>query len=292
MVRVSKLPNNVMRLWRILRDCTLCPRQCHVDRAAGAIGACRIGTKAVVASAGPHFGEEPALVGSGGSGTIFLSGCNLDCVFCQNCDISQSIAGQEMLPVQIADLALRLAERGCENVNFVSPSHVAHAVAEAIYTARRRGLSVPIVYNCGGYDSIETLQLLEGLIEIYMPDFKWADAKVAKRYSAVEDYPEAATAGLAEMFRQVGPLQLDDRSVAVRGVLVRHLVMPGDLAKSQTVIDIVARVAPGCTINVMGQYRPAYRAQEHPELLVKPKLKEVHRLRRYAAGCGLIRADH
>jgi len=288
---VKALPANIKLLRRVIRDCTLCARNCHVDRAAGELGACKVASQAVVASYGPHFGEEQPLVGSGGSGTIFFSGCNLGCVFCQNCDISQSVAGQVMTPARIASIALSLADRGCENVNFVSPSHVAHAMAEAIWLARRDGLKVPVVYNTGGYDSPETLTLLEGLVEIYMPDFKWASAEAGAKYSKVTDYPRAAAAALAEMYRQVGPLQTDERGVATRGVLVRHLVMPGDLAGSRKVIEMVAGAAPGSAINVMGQYRPAYRAADFPELLDRPSRAEIQALRSWAVSVGLRSLD-
>ncbi|HEV57455.1 MAG TPA: radical SAM protein [Phycisphaerales bacterium] len=293
--RVHK-PGEPQQWADLVRDCVLCPRACHVDRMAGQLGACRCGARAVVASAGPHFGEERCLVGTGGSGTIFLAGCNLDCVFCQNCDISHPpsvrAAGREIEPEQIAALALGLEARGCENINFVSPTHVAHAVAEAVAIARQEGLRVPIVYNCGGYDSVETLHRLEGLIEVYMPDFKWADADAGRRYSGVPDYPAIATAALREMYRQVGPLVTDARGVAVRGVLVRHLVMPGDLARSREVIDFVAAAAPACAINVMAQYRPCHRAAEYPELLAPVARRTVAALRQYAVDRGLVRADH
>ncbi|HUS47444.1 MAG TPA: radical SAM protein [Phycisphaerae bacterium] len=285
---MSRSQDNVARLREVIRDCTLCPRRCRVDRQAGQVGSCRIGAEAVVASAGPHFGEEPPLVGAGGSGTIFLAGCNLHCAFCQNFDISQDAAGRKVTPAQLAAIALGLQARGCENVNFVTPTHVAHAVAEAIRIARGRGLNVPIVYNCGGYESVEMLGLLAGLVEIYMPDFKYADAAAAAKYSDAKDYPAVATAALAEMYRQVGPLALDDRGVAARGLLVRHLVLPGDLAGSEKVIDIVAATAPGCTINVMAQYRPAYRAAEFPELMSRPSPAEIARLREHAGQKGLV----
>jgi putative pyruvate formate lyase activating enzyme len=262
-----------------------------VDRTAGEIGSCKLAGEAVVASWGPHFGEEPVLVGRGGSGTIFLSGCNLHCVFCQNSDISQSLSGKEVTLAQIAAFALDLAANGCENVNFVSPSHVAHAVAEAICIARGEGLTVPIVYNTGGYDSLETLRLLDGLIEIYMPDFKWADEPHGKKYSDVPDYPKVAAAVLEEMYRQVGPVETDSRGIATRGVLVRHLVMPNDLAGSTRVIDTVARIAPGTMINVMGQYRPAHLAGGYAELMSLPSREEIHSLRTYAASRGLVLSD-
>lgn len=290
------LPDAVAELNAIIRDCTLCPRQCRIDRIAGETGACRTRARARVASSGPHFGEEPVLVGPrsprGGSGTIFFSGCNLDCVFCQNHDISHSTPGREVTPGQLAVVALALAERGCENINFVTPTHVAHAVAEAVVVARANGLAVPTVYNCGGYESVETLRRLEGIIDIYMPDFKYADAAAAEKYSGVPDYPEVAAAALAEMFRQVGPLETGVRGVATHGVLVRHLVMPADIAKSRDVIETVARTAPGCAINVMAQYHPAFRAAEFPDLLAAPAAAEVASLQQHAAGLGLRRVDH
>jgi len=258
-----------------------------VDRQAGQIGACRIGSRAVVASAGPHFGEEPCLVSSGGSGTIFFAGCNLACVFCQNADISQAAEGRPRTPGQIAEIALGLQRRGCGNINFVTPTHVAHAVAEAIVLARASGLTIPAVYNCGGYESVGTLGRLEGLIDIYMPDFKWADEPAGWKYSGVADYPAVATAGLAEMYRQVGPLRLDARGEAVAGLLVRHLVMPGDLAHSSDAIDIIARTAPRCTVNIMPQYRPAFNAGREPELADRPDSARIESLRQQARSRGL-----
>ncbi|MGB2819817.1 MAG: radical SAM protein [Phycisphaerae bacterium] len=288
---MTELPANVKALARMIAPCTLCPRRCSVDRGAGQVGACRIGSQAVVVSVGPHFGEEPVLVGRGGSGTIFLAGCNLDCVFCQNADISHSSEGRQMPAGEMARAALRLAAMGCENVNFVTPTHVTHAVGEAIALARRGGLTVPIVYNCGGYESSETLRLLEGLVEVYMPDFKYADADAGLKYSGVPDYPAVAAETLAEMYRQVGPLETDESRVAVRGVLVRHLVMPGDLANSREVIETVARIAPGAALNVMAQYRPCFRANEYPELSRRPRLEAVRALQALADERGLPRPE-
>jgi len=275
----------------MLAACELCPRRCRVNRTAGQLGACRVSVEPLVASAGPHFGEEPVLVGRGGSGTIFLSGCNLDCVFCQNFDISHAASGSPASPEQIAAMMLRLEGMGCENVNFVSPTHVAPALAEAVVLARGRGLRVPVVWNCGGYESVRALEKLEGLVEIYMPDFKWADAEAGRKYSGVEEYPAHARAALAEMYRQVGPLKVNPRGAAERGVLVRHLVMPGDLARSREVIDVVAETAPACAVNVMGQYRPAYRAEEYAALRGWPSVATVRTLRDYAASKGLVRVD-
>lgn len=275
----------------MLEPCRACPRLCKAHRLQGEVGFCRTGALPRVASAGAHFGEEPVLVGLGGSGAIFFQGCNLDCVFCQNFDISHEPGGQEVTLEQLAGLMLQMQARGCSNVNLVTPTHVSPQILEAITLARRGGLALPIVYNCGGYESVRMLGMLEGSVEIYMPDFKYGSAAAGKKYSGVPDYPEVARAALAEMYRQVGPLQLDDNHLAVRGVLVRHLVLPVDIADSEKVIDVVAETAPGCGINVMGQYRPCYRAGEFPKLLVRPRRETVQRLREHAAGRGLMRVD-
>ncbi len=290
---VAELPANILRLRELIRDCELCPRCCRVDRTAGEVGACGIGETALVNSAGPHFGEEPVLVGRGGSGTIFFAGCNVACIFCQNWDISHTTDGEPTTPAEIAQVALALARRGCENINFVTPTHVSHAVAEAVWTARAGGLTVPVVYNSGGYEAVATRRLLEGLVDIYMPDFKYGDPAAGRKYSGVDDYPAVAAAALAEMYRQVGPLQTDARGAAARGVLVRHLVLPADLARSRDALTAVACAAPACAINVMGQYHPAGEAAVIPveELLACPSAEEVAELRRYAVSLGLVRVD-
>jgi len=283
------LADNVRLLDEMVRDCTLCPRHCHVARTAGQVGVCSVGAKAVFASAGPHFGEEPVLVGKGGSGTIFFAGCNLHCVFCQNYDISQLVSGPGMSGQQLASHMLNLQQQGCENINFVSPTHVSHVVARAVSLACAHGLTISTVYNSGGYDSVRTLRLLDGLIDIYMPDVKYFDAETGRKYSGVDDYPRVAQAALAEMYRQVGPLQIGANGVASRGVMVRHLVLPNGVAGSDRVIETVGRIAPGCAINVMGQYRPAYRAAEYPELSATVRRAEIERLRQLAEDVGLRR---
>jgi len=271
----------------MLSPCRLCPRACGADRLGGQTGFCGVGRLARVASAGAHFGEEPILVGPGGSGTIFFQGCNLDCVFCQNHEISHRPGGAEVSAEELAGLMVDLQTRSCSNVNLVTPTHVAAQIAEALVCARRKGLTLPVVYNCGGYESVEVLRLLAGHVDVYMPDFKYASADAGRKYSGVPDYPRAARAALAEMYRQVGPIALDERHLAVRGVLVRHLVLPADLADSAAVIDVVAETAPAAAMNVMGQYRPAYRAGEFPELLAVPRADRVAELRRRAAARGL-----
>ncbi len=275
----------------MLSPCRACPRSCGAARLAGETGFCRTGALARVASAGAHFGEESVLVGTGGSGTIFFQGCNLDCVFCQNYDISHEDGGIEVSCEQLARLMLDLQRRRCSNVNFVTPTHVAPQLMQAVARARQEGLRLPVVYNCGGYESVEMLRLLSGFVQVYMPDFKWGEARAARKYSGPGDYPEVARAALAEMYAQVGPLEVNASGLAVRGVMVRHLVLPMDLTESEKVIDAVAEIAPGAGINVMGQYRPCYRASEFPELLLLPRRSEIHRLRRCAAARGLRRLD-
>jgi len=274
-------------LEQMLSPCRLCPRVCGADRLGEKAGFCSVGRLARVASAGAHFGEEPILVGPGGSGTIFFQGCNLDCVFCQNHEISHRPGGVEVSADQLAGLMTDLQKRSCSNVNLVTPTHVAAQIVEALVRARRKGLALPVVYNCGGYESVEVLRLLAGHVDVYMPDFKYASADAGLKYSGVPDYPTVARAALAEMYRQVGLIALDERRLAVRGVLVRHLVLPADLADSAAVIDAVAETAPGSAMNVMGQYRPAYRAGEFPELLAVPRAERVAELRRLAAARGL-----
>lgn len=220
-----------------------------------------------MASAGPHFGEERPLVGTGGSGTIFFGSCNLACCFCQNYDISQFRAGEEMDVPELAAQMLQLQRRGCHNVNLVTPTHVTPGIVAALGIAAREGLRIPIVYNCGGYESVETLRLLDGIVDIYMPDIKYSDDDEALRYSGAPGYWARAREAVLEMHRQVGDLTLDSRGIAVRGLLIRHLVLPGGLAGTDRVMDFIGtRVSAGSWVNVMDQYRPCWRACRVPEL--------------------------
>lgn len=270
-----------------MNPCMLCPQNCSVYRSKGEIGFCGIGEKPLVSSVGPHFGEESVLVGSGGSGTIFFAGCNLACVFCQNYDISHQRHGRPVTVEQLAQSMLRLQDSGCVNVNFVTPSHVSATIAEAIELARSKGLTVPTVYNSGGYDSVETLKLLEGFIDIYMPDMKYADAEVAEELSAAPDYPSINFAAVKEMHRQVGDLKTK-QGVATCGLLVRHLVLPNNLADSFEIVDFLAeQVSPSTTINVMAQYRPCYKAAAHPKINRRPTPEEIQSARRSAIKKGL-----
>jgi len=279
----------VFGLRRLIAPCHLCPRDCGVDRLRGERGVCGVGEKAAVASSGPHFGEEACLVGRGGSGTIFLGGCNLRCVFCQNYDISHYPLGDERTPDEIAGLMLRLAVAGCENINVVTPTHVTHALAEAVVAARARGLSVPVVWNSSAYEKVETLRHLEGLVDIYMPDMKFDRPESAEAYCSASDYPEAARAAVGEMHRQVGDLAIEG-GLARRGLLVRHLVMPGGGEESRAILDFLASLSPDTWVNVMGQYRPAGLVRpggRWPELERRPAAEEVAEARRHARHLGL-----
>jgi putative pyruvate formate lyase activating enzyme len=267
--------------------CRLCPRNCLAKRKEGQIGYCEIGFEPVVSSAGPHFGEEPVLVGTGGSGTIFFAGCNLSCVFCQNYDISHFKQGETTSIEQIAQIMLRLQRMGCVNINLVSPSHVAYQAAAAIEIARNEGLKSPIVYNSGGYDSVETLKLLEDFVDIYMPDMKYADSSSAAKYSDAKDYPQINSAAVKEMHRQKGDLIIKN-GLAVKGLLVRHLVLPNNLAGSKKIIALLAdEVSTTTFINIMAQYRPCYNAVKYPELNCPPNYGYIDELRGYASGRGL-----
>ena len=271
-----------------LRSCALCPRRCGADRLGDERGACGIGRFAVVASAGPHFGEEAPLVGTGGSGTIFFSGCNLSCVYCQNFDISQTVRGETARPARLAALMLALQAAGCHNINLVSPSHVAAEILEALPAAVEGGLRLPLVYNSGGYDSAGTLRLFDGVVDIYMPDAKYGGNEEGKIYSGVPDYADVNRAALAEMHRQVGPLTLDGHGIARRGLLIRHLVLPNDIARSEAVLRFIARsLSPDSYVNIMDQYRPCHHASSYPELSRRITSEEFRRVREIARSLGL-----
>jgi putative pyruvate formate lyase activating enzyme len=244
-----------------LDACDLCPRECGVCRRLGKVGLCRTARRARVASFFPHMGEEDPLRGTRGSGTIFFSYCNLRCQYCQNHDISQEGRGETVEAEALADMMLRLQEMGCHNVNFVSPTHVVAQIIEAVAIAAGRGLRIPLVYNTGGYDSLAALALLDGVIDIYMPDMKYADPALALQYSKIKDYPAHNQAAVREMHRQVGDLVLDEDGIAQRGLLVRHLVLPGGLAGTEAVARFLAEeISKDTYVNLMGQYRPEYRA--------------------------------
>ena len=273
------------------RTCDLCARYCRIDRSERT-GACKTGLRARLASFGPHHGEEDPLRGVAGSGTIFFSWCNLRCQYCQNADISQAPAGREVDSEELADIMLSLQRSGCHNINFVSPSHVVAEILEALVIAARSGLNLPLVYNTGGFDSLEALSLLDGVIDIYMPDMKYGDARIARTHSKIGNYPEINRKAVREMHRQVGDLCLDADGIAQRGLLVRHLVLPGSLAGTEEVVRfLVDEISPNTYLNIMGQYRPAYRAKEYPRLDRILRSKELQDALRLAAQAGLTRLD-
>ena len=271
-----------------LSHCTLCPRRCGVDRNAGQLGACRVGAQALVNSAGPHHGEERPLSGWKGSGTVFFAGCNLGCVFCQNWEISQRCDGRPLSQAQLAQTFLDLQHAGCHNLNLVTPSHIVPQFLAALQIALEQGFRLPVVYNSGGYDSVETLALLDGVVDIYMPDFKFADSRQAAPYLGVADYTEVARAALREMQRQVGDLEISSAGIAQRGLLVRHLVLPDNLAGTAAVLDFLAgEISTNTYLNLMDQYRPCYRAHEFPSLDKRPSRGEMQRARVKARELGL-----
>jgi putative pyruvate formate lyase activating enzyme len=273
------------------QECDLCARYCRIDRRMQT-GACRTGTKAWVASFAPHHGEEDPLRGWRGSGTIFFSWCNLRCQYCQNADISQAPAGRELDSQELATVMLALQERGCHNINFVSPSHVVAEILAALLIAAENGLRLPLVYNTGGYDSLEALELLDGVIDIYMPDMKYSDAYLARTYSKIGNYPEVNRAAVQEMHRQVGDLEMDAHGIARRGLLIRHLVLPGGLAGTEQIIDFIAQeISRHTYLNLMDQYRPAYRAHRYPALARPIELGEYTQAIEYAQAAGLTRLD-
>ncbi len=287
----GELARRAERALALLRECTVCPRECGAARTEERACFCGGGERARVCSVGPHFGEERPLVGTGGSGTIFFAGCNLRCVFCQNCEISHGREGREVFTAELANMMVGLQQRGCHNINFVSPSHVAPQILAALGPAVEAGLSVPLVYNTGGYDSLTTLQLLDGIVDIYMPDAKYADAEVAKRLSGAADYPAVMRAAIAEMHRQVGDLRIGPDGVATRGLLVRHLVLPEGLAGTPEVMRFLASLSEDTYVNVMAQYRPCYRAGEYPELARRITREEYEAAVQSALDAGLHRLD-
>ena len=296
----AEVADRVRRGLRELENCCACPRNCRIDRMAGETRVCNTGRHARVASAFPHFGEEDCLRGWHGSGTIFFGLCNLRCVFCQNWDISQQQSGRECSADEIAGIMLELQGMGCHNINFVTPEHVVPQVIEAVEAGIGRGLRLPIVYNTSAYDSVESLRLLDGLIDVYMPDFKFWHRESARKLAKAKDYPEYARKAILEMHRQVGPLRLSADGLAQRGVLVRHLVMPGQLDESAAIFEWLAEeVSPDTYVNIMGQYRPEYEVgkrgkdggQKYGEIDRRPEADELARAFAAARDAGLRRFD-
>lgn len=279
--------------WEHLQDCDLCARYCHMDRLHGIKGAvCRTGEQAIVHSSGPHHGEEDPLRGRNGSGTIFFSWCNLRCLFCQNWEISHKGIGEPITTDELARLMLSLQSAGCHNINFVSPSHVVAQILAAVEIAAGRGLCLPLVYNTGGYDSPEALDLLDGVVDIYMPDIKYGKSETAHRYSRIRDYVAVNQAAVKEMYRQVGDLVLDSSGIARRGLLIRHLVLPGLLDETEKVLAFIAQeISPNSYLNLMDQYHPCYRADNYPPLNRSLSREEYREALKMADRFGLKRLD-
>jgi putative pyruvate formate lyase activating enzyme len=290
LLRSGELERRAKELSGQLAHCRLCPRDCGVNRREGERGVCGAGYSPVVSSAFPHFGEEPELVGTGGSGTIFMTHCNLRCVFCQNDDISHGGEGREVTPEELAECMIALQDRGCHNINFVTPTHFVPQIVTALVSAARRGLSIPLVYNTGGYDSIETIRALAGIFDIYMPDYKFADEAPARRYMDAPDYPGVIQEVITEMHRQVGVLETDGEGIARRGLLIRHLVMPGGLAGTDKVVAFIAgKLSKDTYVNLMDQYHPCHRAHLFPEIARRIAHSEYDEAVRTARKAGLSR---
>jgi len=289
-VDAKRTTDRVARLYELMSPCRLCPRKCGVDRANGETGYCGIGPHAAVSSFNPHFGEESPLVGRHGSGTIFLAGCNLGCIFCQNYDISHMRRGVQVTVRELVDMMLALEQVGCHNINLVTPTHVVPPLADAVTRARAAGMRVPVVYNCGGYESTEVLRGLDGLVDIYMPDIKYGSNETGGRLSSADDYWDVVRDAVREMHRQVGDLDIDSAGIASRGLLVRHLVMPEGLAGTAAVCSFLAtEISLDTYINVMAQYRPMYRASEVPEISRAVTRAEFDTGRSIAHAAGLHR---
>ncbi|MDH5768629.1 MAG: radical SAM protein [Nitrospirota bacterium] len=285
------LTDKVREAEEILKECTLCPRECRVDRTSGHIGFCRTENKPFISSWGPHFGEERPLVGRFGSGTIFLGNCNLGCIFCQNYSISHYGEGVEVSFEKFSDIMLSLQRSWCHNINFVTPTHQMPMILRALQIVSGKGVNIPVVYNCGGYESMQSIKLLDGVVDIYMPDFKYYDPEMAFRYSDARDYPEVAMATLKEMHRQVGDLVIKN-GIAQRGLLVRHLVLPEGTAGTAGVVKFIAEeISKNTYINIMDQYHPCFKAFDNPPLNRRITGREYSDAICMAKEAGLTRID-
>jgi len=272
-------------------SCTLCPRQCRVNRLEGALGYCQAPAELVISSVLAHYGEESPLVGKGGSGTIFLTHCNLKCLFCQNYEISMKGEGLPYSHKKLAAAMIDLQRRGCHNINFVTPTHYVPGIFRGLSLAIDQGLTIPLVYNCSGYESLEVVKLLEGIVDIYMPDIKFLKRELSDRYCSAPDYPDVVREVLKEMQRQVGDLAVDERGIAQRGLLIRHLVMPSHGENTKDVLDFIRQeLSRDAFVNIMAQYHPCYQASRFEEISRRPSLKEYNEAVEYARQIGLRRA--
>jgi putative pyruvate formate lyase activating enzyme len=290
--RSGKLRERVEAAVSLLESCSVCPRGCAVNRLAGDVGKCRTPREAMISSYGPHFGEEAPLVGRHGSGTIFFTNCNLRCLFCQNYSISQLGEGQKVSKEELAYIMLSLQAQGCHNINLVSPTHVVPQILEALELAAESGLHLPLVYNSGGYDSVETLRILDGIVDIYMPDIKYDDEETARELSGIENYPEVNKAAITEMHKQTGDLEINEEGVAQRGLLVRHLVLPHGLAGTKGIVNFLSKeISRNTYVNIMAQYHPCYKALQIPDLGRRISSTELQEALSLAQEAGLSRLD-
>jgi putative pyruvate formate lyase activating enzyme len=263
-MKVKDIKERIEKAYKLLQNCRVCPRRCGVDRLNGERGICRVGKNPVVSSYNVHLGEEPPISGTKGSGTIFFTGCNLRCIYCQNFPISQLGNGSEVTTQDLAKMMISLQSRGCHNINLVTPSHFVPQILEALSFAWERGFDLPLVYNSSGYDSLEALRLLEGIIDVYLPDMRYSDNRVAKRLSSAEDYVEVNREAVREMFRQVGNLITDEEGIAKKGLIIRHLILPNDLAGSKKTFRFIAEeISDEIDVSLMSQYFPSFKASEN-----------------------------
>jgi len=286
----KEFKKRIDKLFKILKHCTLCPRKCKVNRLKNERGFCDLGWKPKVFSFHPHFGEEKVLVGERGSGTIFFTSCNLTCVFCQNFEISQLKEGEEICCEKLSQIMLTLQDFGCANINLVTPTCQIPQIVKSLFLAREKGLKIPVVYNTNSYERVEVLRLLEGIVDIYLPDFKYSNNEIALKYSGVSNYFEVAKKAIKEMHRQVGDLVLDEKGIAQKGVLVRHLVLPNDLAGTEEIFRFLStKVSKNIFLNIMDQYYPCFKAFEYDELNRPITKKEYEKALNLAQKYGLRR---
>ncbi len=292
LAKTGELSKRANELLSRLQSCDICPRECGVDRTAGDLGFCGTSAELMISSAHPHYGEEKPLSGTRGSGTIFLTGCNLRCIYCQNYDISHLGVGKIITTRELTKHMLRLQNIGCHNINFVTPTHYVPQLVKGISNAVEHGLKLPIVYNCGGYEKVEILKLLDGIIDIYMPDMKYGRSFEAEKYSKAKNYPEVCFKAISEMQRQVGDLKLDKRGIAYRGLLIRHLVLPNDIAGSSEILKFISeQISKNAYINIMDQYHPEFDGWKFPELSRVPTAKEYKDVVKLAEKFGLKRGE-
>lgn len=283
------IDSRIEQLYEILESCELCPRKCGVNRIAGEKGICNAGKELMVSNYGQHFGEEPELVGTHGSGTIFLTGCNLLCSYCQNYEISHLDVGEAISAETLSRMMLNLQNRGCHNINFVTPTHFAPQIIKSLKGSIQKGLTVPVVWNCGGYENVEIIKLLDGIVDIYMPDIKYGDSGPAKKYSGAPDYFERCKESVEEMHNQAGDLKVNSAGIAEKGLLIRHLVLPNNLAGSEEVLQFIAGISRNSYVNIMGQYRPCGQVHKYSEMNRRPTEAEFNKVIKTATSLGLHR---